>query len=122
MEVTVVTRKWQEGIVYNYDNYFMEDDGDKEELKVERKKKIVRIPNRYNFYFKIKSNLLIRKLKIYKLFTFMELFLKWTNSVYFDNQDFSSYKDSEEGVTPRKKIRIRTYNKNFFFEEGQLFC
>ena len=29
---------------------------------------------------------LIRKLKIYKLFTFMELFLKWTNSVYFDNE------------------------------------
>jgi len=36
------------------------------------------------------------------------------NSVYFDNKDFSSFKDSEEGVTPRKKIRIRTYNKDFF--------
>ncbi len=36
------------------------------------------------------------------------------NSVYFDNKNLSSYKDSEEGVTPRKKIRIRTYNKDFF--------
>ncbi len=39
---------------------------------------------------------------------------RFVNSVYFDNQDFSSYKDSEEGVTPRKKIRIRTYVQNFF--------
>lgn len=39
---------------------------------------------------------------------------RFINSVYFDNKYFSSYKDSEEGVTPRKKIRIRTYSKNFF--------
>lgn len=36
------------------------------------------------------------------------------NSVYFDNQSFSMYNESIEGVTPRKKIRLRTYNKDFF--------
>ena len=30
-------------------------------------------------------------------------------SVYFDNQNFSAYRESIEGVVPRKKIRIRNY-------------
>ena len=30
-------------------------------------------------------------------------------SLYFDNKNFQMYKDSLEGVTPRKKIRIRYY-------------
>lgn len=35
------------------------------------------------------------------------------NSIYFDN-NFKMYVDSIEGVTPRKKIRLRAYNvKNF---------
>ncbi len=42
-------------------------------------------------------------------------------STYYDNDFFSSYKNSEEGVVPRKKIRIRSYNsfshgKNSNFE------
>ncbi len=40
-------------------------------------------------------------------------------SIYFDNQTFSSYNDSIEGVLPRKKIRIRNYpnmNKKFNLE------
>lgn len=36
------------------------------------------------------------------------------NSIYFDN-NFKMYDDSIEGVVPRKKIRIRTYNTNNFF-------
>ena len=64
----------------------MEDEVGIEELKVEDKKKIVRVPNRYNIYFKIKSNFLFRKFRVYKLFTFLELYLKWTKSVYFDNE------------------------------------
>ena len=36
------------------------------------------------------------------------------NSIYFDNIDYSMYKQSIEGVTPRKKIRLRTYDKEFF--------
>jgi len=35
------------------------------------------------------------------------------NSVYFDTKNFMIYKDSIEGVTPRKKIRLRTYSKEF---------
>lgn len=36
------------------------------------------------------------------------------NSVYFDNQNFTMYEQSVEGVLPRKKIRLRVYNKDFF--------
>ena len=33
------------------------------------------------------------------------------NSLYFDNWNFSMYSDSVEGVLPRKKIRLRHYNR-----------
>ena len=32
------------------------------------------------------------------------------NSVYFDNKDMQMFYESEEGVLPRKKIRVRWYN------------
>ena len=32
------------------------------------------------------------------------------NSIYFDNELFQMFYDSEEGVVPRKKIRTRNYN------------
>ena len=35
------------------------------------------------------------------------------NSIYFDNPDLSMFYQSIEGVTPRKKIRLRTYEKEF---------
>ncbi len=41
------------------------------------------------------------------------------SSVYFDNKSFEMYKESEEGILPRKKIRIRYYNddlKNYNLE------
>tara|TARA_B100001057_G_scaffold242787_1_gene243113 strand:- start:100 stop:672 length:573 start_codon:yes stop_codon:yes gene_type:complete len=41
------------------------------------------------------------------------------NSIYFDNKGFDAYLNSIEGVTPRKKIRLRYYNndnKIFNFE------
>ena len=34
------------------------------------------------------------------------------SSIYFDTRDYSMYSQSEEGVLPRKKIRIRWYNDN----------
>ena len=37
------------------------------------------------------------------------------NSIYFDNQDFSMYHHSIEGVLPRKKIRLRNYDQEFIF-------
>ena len=42
-------------------------------------------------------------------------------SLYFENSVNQIFLDSEEGITPRKKIRIRNYpdniDKNFFFEK-----
>jgi hypothetical protein len=32
------------------------------------------------------------------------------SSTYFDNELFQMYRDSNEGVVPRKKIRVRSYN------------
>ena len=40
------------------------------------------------------------------------------NSIYFDNQDFSMYHHSIEGVVPRKKIRLRSYDKEFIFTKN----
>jgi len=37
------------------------------------------------------------------------------NSIYFDNEHYSMYNQSIEGVLPRKKIRLRTYNNEFLF-------
>lgn len=42
-------------------------------------------------------------------------------SLYFDTDNFDMFCDSEEGITPRKKIRIRQYNgfKKFNFESKE---
>ncbi len=37
------------------------------------------------------------------------------NSCYFDNSELKSFHESEEGVVPRKKFRIRWYNKSNIF-------
>ena len=36
------------------------------------------------------------------------------SSIYFDNTSMDSYRDTVEGNTPRKKIRIRTYGIDAF--------
>ena len=42
------------------------------------------------------------------------------NSLYFENNNFDMFHDSIEGLTPRKKIRVRNYpkdeKKQFYFE------
>lgn len=40
------------------------------------------------------------------------------NSVYLDNRNLSMYNDSLEGTVPRKKIRIRNYNNDLAFNQG----
>tara|TARA_B100000989_G_scaffold295837_1_gene277710 strand:+ start:384 stop:995 length:612 start_codon:yes stop_codon:yes gene_type:complete len=55
----------------------------------------------YNWLNKIQATKLFQRRDIY--------------SIYFDNKNLSMYRDSEEGVTPRKKIRIRYYNSKFEF-------
>jgi len=43
------------------------------------------------------------------------------NSIYFDNPNLASFHDSEEGVLPRKKIRIRWYNNLYsFYKEEKI--
>lgn len=37
------------------------------------------------------------------------------NTIYFDNIEYSMYFHSIEGTLPRKKIRVRNYNKEFDF-------
>tara|TARA_B100001057_G_scaffold45150_1_gene40256 strand:- start:198 stop:815 length:618 start_codon:yes stop_codon:yes gene_type:complete len=37
---------------------------------------------------------------------------RYIKSIYFDNNKFSSYHDSIEGIVPRKKIRLRNYFKD----------
>ena len=39
------------------------------------------------------------------------------NSIYFDNKNFDIFKDSEEGVLPRKKIRVRWYDQKAEFKK-----
>ena len=45
------------------------------------------------------------------------------NSIYYDNNKFQSFYDSEEGVAPRKKIRLRYYenSENLFLEKKYTF-
>ena len=38
------------------------------------------------------------------------------NSVYFDNNKFEIYHDSVEGISPRKKIRLRYYGDSLKFK------
>lgn len=43
------------------------------------------------------------------------------NSVYFDTADLRLFHDSEEGVRPRKKVRIRWYDdEKRFFQENKI--
>ena len=63
-------------------------------------KKYLLNPKKYEAFIGYISNL-----KAMKIFEKRKVF-----STYYDNDFFSSYKSSEEGLVPRKKIRIRSYN------------
>ena len=43
--------------------------------------------------------------------------LRKVNSCYFDNEMMTLFLDSEEGVLPRKKVRIRWYNNLLNFKK-----
>ena len=70
--------------------------------------------------FRIEEKLKVAESKIFKLKdwitknTGVTLYPSRTiNSIYFDNQDYTMYNQSIEGVLPRKKIRLRVYGKEF---------
>ncbi len=61
-------------------------------------------------HFKIKNKLLSLGMNtIYPL--------RKVNSYYFDNKYYKLFEDSEEGVLPRKKVRIRWYNNEKDFKK-----
>lgn len=66
--------------------------------------------------FRIENKYQLSAAKLPELYEFlkdysaMEVYPKrLIKSIYFDNQNFSAYRESIEGVVPRKKIRIRNY-------------
>jgi len=68
-----------------------------------------RIENKYKIQIHKLSNLYewIYKNNGIKLFPKRNII-----SIYFDNSNLSLYNDAIEGIVPRKKIRLRTYNNS----------
>ncbi len=96
IEITIVTRKWDKNTVYDVKNYFQEDEKGIEIEIVNDHKRIIRVPNRYNLYFKIKYNKLLGKFKFNKLLTFLELLLKWFPFVNLENERSLYYEARKE--------------------------
>ena len=51
------------------------------------------------------SNFLKKKMEFFHLYPNRTI-----HSIYFDTIDLRYFQNSEEGITPRKKVRLRTYN------------
>ena len=72
---------------------------------IEKYRYEIKYPIPFSIKEKIKINLLKKGMKL--------LYPPRTvNSIYFDNLSYQSYCDSNEGILPRHKIRVRYYNKN----------
>ncbi len=68
---------------------------------------------------KSKKNIFLNFLNINKVFKLYDDRL--INSIYFDNDKFEIYNDSVEGISPRKKIRLRFYgDKNQFDKQKEI--
>ncbi len=76
--------------------------------------------------FRIEQKIFIRKENYLKFFSFLNINKakkkypsRTIRSVYFDNENLDMHYDGEDGIVPRKKIRIRSYNneKNYFLEK-----
>lgn len=69
--------------------------------------------------FRIEKKFRVEQKKLVKLYSWLKTNKalkiyndRYVKSIYFDNNKFSSYHDSIEGVVPRKKIRLRNYSKD----------
>ena len=78
--------------------------------------------------FRIENKYKVELAKLNEVYKFLgdnsaeELYPKrFIKSIYFDNDIFSSYNHSIEGIVPRKKTRIRTYSRNDIFNKENLF-
>lgn len=78
VSATVITRNWNKNKTYNRENYFQEDQVDKE-VESFKQHKIIKVPNKYNFYFRLKNSSFFKKTSLNKLLTFFELMFKWKN-------------------------------------------
>lgn len=112
IDVTVITRKWENGKVYNQQNYFCEDIGDIELKIVDDRKRIIYVPNKYNLFFRIKNSPITKSLKINKLFTLLELLFKW-NFVSLDN---------ERSIYLEARKYILNNEVDFVIASGEPFC
>lgn len=74
-------------------------------------------------FFIKKENLFDFKKKLF-LKNFKKLYQpRLVSSIYFDNNHFDMFNESIEGLTPRKKIRVRNYpnsNSSFFLLENKI--
>ncbi len=86
IDVTVVTRKWESGKDYNWQNYFDEDSDDDVLEEISSNKRILRVANKHNWFYKIKNHAVSKKLKINRLCLLFEVFLKWTSWNSFANE------------------------------------
>lgn len=72
--------------------------------------------------FRIEQKLFIKKNNYLYFYNYLKINnarqkfeTRLINSIYFDNLYFQMHQEGEEGVVPRKKIRIRNYNHNNVF-------
>ena len=75
--------------------------------------------------FRIEEKINIKKENLFKFYEWLNLNSakkiypdRKVSSLYFDNQNLNMYYDSVEGLIPRKKIRIRTYNNQLLSKEN----
>lgn len=86
IDVTVVTRKWDPNKNYLWNNYYDEDSSENETEIVSDHKKIVRVANKHNWFYKFKNSRFARTTKLNKLCSLIEVFLKWTPLHSFENE------------------------------------
>lgn len=86
IDITVVTRNWNYDKVYNWDNYFEEDSVADIFEEISENKRIYRISNKHNWYFKFKNHYISKYFKFNRLLHFFEGYLKWSRWNTFSNE------------------------------------
>ncbi|MFM7661691.1 MAG: glycosyltransferase, partial [Bacteroidota bacterium] len=92
IHVTVLTRKWEENRQYNNSNYYSEDSKEIVCEDNDLNKKIIRVPNRHNWYYRLKYSRFVNLIHFKKIMTFFELIFKWS-SISQENEK-SIYKEA----------------------------
>ena len=86
IDLTVVTRKWEDNRSYNKANYYDEDPGEMEFTEHSPLRKVYRVPNKPNFFFRMKDSRFSKAIKLNKVFTFFELLVKYSNRTSYDRE------------------------------------